>query len=260
MDRNAFIRAMVATIPLAELVHITPALAIDEAAIGREVFAQLRSDGEILFDSPYYEHLNEVGAVVAQSVASRYAYPIRYYIVRGDTANAFSVPGGNIYVNEPLLELAKNRDELAGVLGHETGHMVLHHVAKRMANANKVGTLAQVGSVFAHVLLGPLGGAAADYGMQNLYAGQDMNLSRHIEAQADEEGSRIVAATNTFNPWGLVWFFNTMTATYGPGEASWLRSHPLDAARIADLKRLFAEDRPTFAAFHDTGRGNVAYW
>jgi beta-barrel assembly-enhancing protease len=259
MKRTAFLRALIATIPLAELTHIAPALAIDEAEIGHEVFAQLRESGDILFDSSYYEHLNEIGSVIADNVRSRYTYPIRYYIVRGDSANAFSVPGGNIYVNEPLLQLAKNRDELAGVLGHETGHMVLHHVAKRMANANRVGTATSIGSILARVVLGPLGGAVTDYGLQNLQAGQDMNLSRHIEAQADEEGSRIVAATNQFNPWGMVWFFQTMTATYGPGQASWLRSHPLDAARIADLQRLFVQDT-TFGNFHDTGRRDVAYW
>jgi predicted Zn-dependent protease len=260
VQRTAFIRSLIAAVGITELTHVVPALGLDEAQVGREVFAQLREDGELLFDSSYYEHLNEVGSVISATVRSRYPYPIRYYIVRGDSANAFSVPGGNIYVNEPLLHLAKNRDELAGVLGHETGHMVLHHVAKHMSAAQKTGTLASIGSVLGQILLGPIAGMGVDYGLQNLYAGTDANLSRHIEAQADEEGSRIVAATNTFNPWGLVWFFNTMTATYGPGEASWLRSHPLDAARIADLKRLFAEDRPTFAAFHDTGRGNVAYW
>ena len=93
------------------------------------MFHQLRDDGEILFDSPFYERLNEVGQVVAASAAIRYPDPIRYLVVKGDSANAFSVPGGTIYVNEPLLMLAQNRDELAGVLAHETGHMVLHHVA-----------------------------------------------------------------------------------------------------------------------------------
>src|SRR6202040_1493947 len=108
--------------------------------------------------------------------------PIRYYIVRGDSANAFSVPGGNIYVNEPLLALARNRDELAGVLAHECGHMVLHHVAKRIDNGKKIGTLATIGSVLAQILVGPLAGAGADYALQNLQAGQDANLSRHIES------------------------------------------------------------------------------
>lgn len=260
MKRDHFLGAVIATVGLTELTHVSAAWAIDEAAIGHEVFAQMREDDQILFDSPYYEHLNEIGSVISATVANRYPYQIRFYIIKGDTANAFSVPGGNIYVNEPLLDLAKNRDEVAGVLGHESGHMVLHHVAKRMQNAQRIGTLATIGSIFAQIAGGPLGGAAANYATDNLAAAQDANLSRHIEAQADEEGSRIVAATKTYNPYALLWFFQTMTATYGPGKAEWLRSHPLDAQRIADLQHLFATDTATFSGFTDTHAREVAYW
>ena len=260
MQRTAFVARLAATVGLAQLACMAPALALDEEALGREVFTDLRSGGEILFDSPYYEHLNEVGSVIAEAVKPRYPDPIRFYIVKGDSANAFSVPGGNIYVNEPLLALARNRDELAGVLAHESGHMVLHHVAKRIANGNKVGTLASIGSILAQVLVGPLAGAGADYALQNLYAGQDANLSRHIEAQADEEGARIVAATNVYNPYGLIWFFEKMTATYGAGKAGFLVDHPLDRQRIDDLRHLFATDVATFGKYKDTQQRDVAYW
>lgn len=260
MQRGVFVATLGATVGITQLTHLAPALALDEAGLGEQVFVQLREDGEILFDSPYYEHLNEIGSVVSATVRSRYPYPIRYYIVKGDTANAFSVPGGNIYVNEPLLSLARNRDELAGVLAHETGHMVMHHVAKRIANAQKVGTIAQIGSVLGQILLGPIAGMGTNYALQNLYGAQDANLSRHIEAQADEEGARIMAATNTYNPYGMVWFFQTMTATYGAGAAGWMRSHPLDQSRIADLTHLFAAEPTVFGTFVDTKQREIAYW
>src|SRR5581483_4492013 len=85
VQRSAVISSLVATAGLAERTHILPAsAAIDEPAVGREVFAQLREDGALLFASPFYEHLNEIGSVIAETVRSRYSYPIRYYIVRGD--------------------------------------------------------------------------------------------------------------------------------------------------------------------------------
>jgi predicted Zn-dependent protease len=261
MQRSAFVARLAATVGLAPLACAAPArAAVDEPQIGREVFTDLRTGGEILFDSPYYEHLNEVGSVIAEAVKSRYPEQIRFYVVKGDSANAFSVPGGNIYVNEPLLALARNRDELAGVLAHETGHMVLHHIAKRLANAKKVGTLASVGSILAQILVGPLGAAGADYALQNLTNGQDANLSRHIEAQADEEGARIIAATNVYNPYGLIWFFEKMTATYGKGTAGFFTDHPLDQQRIDDLKHLFTTDVATFGKYKDTQQRDVAYW
>jgi len=261
MERNAFIKSLIASVGVTQLTHVTAAFAaLDEAEIGRQVFAQLRESGDLLFDSSYYEHLNEVGSVIAETARPRYEYPIRFYIVRGESANAFSVPGGNIYVNEPLLKLAKNKDELAGVLAHETGHMILHHVAKRMANGDKANAVATVGSILAHVFGGPLGGAAADYGIGTAAAKQDANLSSHIEAQADEEGARIVAATNVYNPYGMIWFFETMTATYGPGTTNYFRDHPLDAARIADLQKELTDNPQIFGKFHNTQQRDVAYW
>jgi len=261
MERTAFIRSLIATAGVAQLACAAPALAgIDEPAVGREVFAQLREDGDLLFDSAFYEHLNEIGAVISDTVRSRYPYPIRYYIVRGDSANAFSVPGGNIYVNEPLLRLAKNKDELAGVLAHETGHMVLHHVAQHISALQKKSTIASIGSILAQILVGPLAGAAFDYGSQYAVAGSDAAQSRHIEAQADEEGARIMAATNQYNPWGMVWFFQTMTETYGPGQNFWLRSHPLDNQRIVDLENQFKANPAVFGKYTDTKQKDVAYW
>jgi beta-barrel assembly-enhancing protease len=261
MERTAFIRSLIATVGITQLAHAAPALAaIDEASVGHEVFAQLREDGDLLFDSGFYEHLNEIGSVIADTVRSRYPFPIRYYIVRGDSANAFSVPGGNIYVNEPLLRLAKNKDELAGVLAHETGHMVLHHVAQHMSALQKKSTVASIGSILAQIVLGPLAGAAIDYGSQYAVAGSDAAQSRHIEAQADEEGARIMAATGQYNPWGMIWFFQTMTDTYGPGQNFWLRSHPLDNQRIVDLENQFKANPAVFGKYTDTKKKDVAYW
>jgi len=261
VQRSAFVSSLIAAVGVTQLTHVLPAFAgIDEAGVGHEVFAQLREDGDLLFDSPYYEHLNEIGSVIAQTAASRYPYPIRYYIVRGDSANAFSVPGGNIYVNEPLLQMAKNRDELAGVLAHETGHMVLHHVAKHMDSLQKKSTVASIGSILAQVLVGPLGGAAFDYGSQYAVASSDMSQSRHIEAQADEEGARIIAATGQFNPYGMIWFFQLMTEAYGPGQNSWMRSHPLDQQRVDDLRHEFAASPDVFGKYKDTQQKDVAYW
>src|ERR1700730_13896786 len=261
MERSAFVRSLIATVGVTQLGHVLPAgAAFDEAGVGREVFAKLREDGDVLFDSPFYEHLNEIGSVISETVRSRYPYPMRYYVVRGDSANAFAVPGGNIYINEPLLRLAKNRDELAGVLAHETGHMVLHHVAKRMDSLQKKSTAASVGSILAQIVLGPLAGAAIDYGSQYAVAGSDAAQSRHIEAQADEEGARIMAATGQYNPWGMVWFFQIMTESYGPGQNSWLRDHPLDQARIDDLQNQFRGNPDVFGKYKDTKAKDSVYW
>jgi len=260
MQRKSFVGSLIAAVGVTQLVHVAPALALDEGALGYQVFNQMRDDGDLLFDSPYYEHLNEVGSVVAEAVRDRYPYPIQYHIVKGDSANAFSVPGGHIYVNEPLLRLAANRDELAGVLAHETGHMVLHHVAKRIANANTSSTIGTILSIPAQIFLGPLGGLGAQAALNQLQTAQDMNISRHIEAQADEEGARIMVATNEFNPYGMVWFFSTLIKTYGDNGTFWQRSHPFSSARIADLNAMFAANPQLFGKYDKTDKANEIYW
>jgi beta-barrel assembly-enhancing protease len=259
MRRYSFLSGLAATAGCC-LLAAAPAFALDEKQLGDAVFADLRDGGDILFDSPYYEHLNEVGEIIARTVVKRYPIPIRYYIVKGDSANAFSVPGGNIYVNEPLIELAKNRDELGGVLAHETGHMVLHHVAKEIRNEQTLGTIGAIAGIFAQIVLGPLGGAGAQYALGTAVEAQGFNLSRHVEAQADEEGARIAAATGILNPYGLIWFFQTMTEKYGDKGTFWLRDHPYDDARITDLEHLFAANPQTFGKFQDTKGKNEIYW
>ena len=201
MERTAFIRSLVATAGVTQLTHVLPvSAAIDEAAVGREVFAQLREDGELLFDSPFYEHLNEIGSVISQSVTARYPYPIRYYIVRGDSANAFSVPGGNIYVNEPLLRIAKNRDELAGVLAHETGHMVLHHVAQRMAALQKKSTAASIGSILAQIVLGGVFGTDERGDVRGQRATLlKVNLAHHSSAFLIRVGRHRASHSDAYN-------------------------------------------------------------
>ena len=261
MKRRTLLKGLAATCAVCGPLGLpVAAAALDERELGKEVFASLRDDGEILFDSPYYEHMNEIGDVLAQTVRSRYPDPIRYFVVRGDSANAFSVPGGNIYINEPLLRMANNRDELAGVMAHETGHMVLHHVARQVRNAQTLGIIGTLGSILGQILLGPIGSLASDYATQTALSAQDMNLSRHIEAQADEEGARIMAASGVYNPWGMVWFFEIMEKTYGDKGAFWERSHPFDSARIADLEHLFASDPQTFGSFQNTKAVEDIYW
>lgn len=264
MQRSTFLGCLACTAGAAQLAAMRPAAALNEKLVGEQVYDDLRDSGDLLFDSPFYEHLNEVGSVIAATVGKLYEYPIRFYIVKGDSANAFSVPGGFIYVNEPLLRMASNRDELAGVLAHESGHMIEHHVAKRMAKLQGMSILATVGTILTSIIVPGVGGIlasdAANYASSIGVATVDANLSRHIESQADMVGADIVAKTGTYNPWGMVWFFQKMTREYGPGENFWLRNHPLDAVRIAGLKEHFQKDTQLFGKFKDTESVDTVYW
>jgi beta-barrel assembly-enhancing protease len=264
MQRSAFLGCLTCALAASEISTAQPAEALDEAKIGQEVYEDLRDSGDLLFDSPYYEHLNEIGQIIAATVGNRYEYPLRFYIVKGDSPNAFSVPGGMIYVNEPLLRLASNRDELGGVIAHESGHMIEHHVAKNIAKLQTMSIIATIGTILTSVIVPGVGGIlasnAADYASYMLIQGVDANVSRHIESQADMVGSEIEAQSGVLNPWGMVWFFEKMSRQFGPGQTSWLQNHPLDATRIAGLKEHFKQNPELFGKFKDTEAIDEIYW
>jgi len=170
---------------------------------------------------------------------------MNFVIVKGDKANAFSVPGGWVYVNEALLRNAEDEAELANVLGHETGHIVLGHVMNRLRQAQEVNLLFALGGLFVHSQ-----GAATTYSIAELGANYGfLNFSRQQEYQADHEGV-ILANGAGYNPWGMVWFFQKLEALYGDaGFEQFVQDHPSTKDRIARIESFFASDRTAFGSW-----------
>ena len=68
-----------------------------------------------------------------------------------------------------------------------------------------------------------------------------------------------MAATGQYNPYGMVWFFQTMNEMYGPGQDCWLLSPRSTQARITDLQHHFSEP-PRFGKYKDTKQKEAVYW
>lgn len=97
------------------------------------------------------EKVNQIGQdLVANSIASSSPYKYDFYLLADrKTINAFALPGGPIFITEALYSQLQNDDQLAGVLGHEIGHVIGRHSAERMAKlgfTNSVLTAVAVGS------------------------------------------------------------------------------------------------------------------
>src|SRR5258705_11315328 len=75
----------------------------------------------------------------------------QFFIVDAKDVNAFAVPGGFVYVNRGLIERADQMDELAGVLGHEIGHVVRRHTVKQMEKAQGANVGVTVGCILTRV-------------------------------------------------------------------------------------------------------------
>ena len=177
--------------------------------------------------------------------------PFTFTVLDTDIVNAFALPGGHIFVTRGLLALADNEAELAGVLGHEIGHVTARHTAQRYdrAQIGQLGAiLAQIGGMAAGAYLGGAQGAQA--GAQA--AGQLGSLgaqayvqgfSREQEFQADELGIRYLARAG-YDPDAMASFLNALEANdafqaklRGGGQEaglldSWLASHPRTPDRV----------------------------
>ena len=145
------------------------------------------------------------------------------------TVNAFATPGGYLYVYTGLLLLADNEAQLAGVMGHEAGHVVARHSARQMVDAFGLQAVAGLALGQNPGLLAQLGAAVAAKGTMLAH-------SRGHEDEADEYGARYSSAAG-YSPMALGALFEKLKAKSGDtsGIATWFSDHPSSSDRIAHI-------------------------
>src|SRR5215471_12152504 len=197
----------------------------EELQLGQEAFKELKAKGEIIESSPLYDLLQPLADSISKAAQPHYNHPFKFYLVHEAQPNAFSVPGGNVFVVDSLMTFARNKEELTGVLCHEVAHTLHHHSMMKIEEEKKL-ALAGAGAV---LVLGPtLSHALAIKMLADL---RTNGYSRNLESQADITGSDVCAAAG-YNPWGLVWLFQDFKNA-SPNEVPQLLSdHPSFDARI----------------------------
>jgi predicted Zn-dependent protease len=175
--------------------------------------------------------------LAAQSPRREVTY--RFSVVDRAEPNAFALPGGHVYVTRGLLALLEGEDELAGVLGHEIGHVAARHAVQRVSRAAPIGILTGVVAVAGGVVspsLGRMVGGAGSTLNEALLA----PYSRDQEREADRIGQD-TAARAGWDPAGLARALATMGRVERlqrkqPERTSFLDSHPGTAERVADVQ------------------------
>jgi predicted Zn-dependent protease len=233
-----------------------------EVALGQRSAEQVAAQLPLLRDPIINAYVADLGERIARGT-SRADLAWRFAVVDARDVNAFALPGGFIYINRGLIERTERLDELAGVLGHEIGHVVLRHSVKQLEKATKT----NVGIVIVCTLTGWCEGSAAQVAINVAGSAWFAHHSRQDEAAADSDAVFSVARAG-ISPAGIPRFFETLLrerrSSPGPLE-TWFRSHPLEENRVErtrDLvKRLpagtlrgLAEDSPDFQAFKERVR------
>ena len=225
-----------------------------ELQIGQQEYQQLQQKGEIIPSSPYYALLNPIAQQIKRVADPQYFHPFNFILVHETQPNAFAVPGGNVYVTDALMRFVKNREELAGVLCHETSHDIHHDVLHLIQKQRRTATAYTIGDILANIATGGRAAGAIDTFANLGLTLQTQTYSRDVESAADAKGAQTCAAAGS-NPWGLVWLFQQFEKSDTGGAMEALSDHPTDQHRIEDLKHEFAADPALFGKFPS----NIAY-
>ncbi len=155
------------------------------------------------------------------------------------TVNAFATPGGYLYVYSGLILAADNEAELAGVMAHETGHVVARHSARQMVDAYGLEAITSL-------VLGKNPGLLASLASAVGQKGFMLANSRSDETEADEYGVRYAAAA-AYDPHGLVTFFDKLRKQEGnsPRFLAILSDHPATPDRIDHANAYIAQHNLT---------------
>src|SRR5690242_13854518 len=129
-----------------------------EIALGQENDAQVRQEMGSYDDRALQEYVTTIGMKLAQ-VSERPNLPWHFTVADVPAVNAFALPGGYIYITRGIMAYLDDESQLAGVLGHEIGHVTARHAASQYSKS----TLSQVG-LLATAIFAPGGAAVAQAG------------------------------------------------------------------------------------------------
>lgn len=185
-----WLRAVLAALVLA----ITASSAV-AAGPGEKTYQAFLENGGLYDDPEWQAYVDEIGQRLV-AVTSYAGKEFHFYVVDDTSVNAFALPDGYIFVHRGLLAYIRSEDELAGVIGHEIGHVVGQH-AKR---ANVLGMMGSVAGIIGSILTGT--GAISDLS-NTATATLTSGYRRDLELEADEYGGEFLALAG-YNPIAMI--------------------------------------------------------
>ncbi|MBI4358595.1 MAG: M48 family metalloprotease [Candidatus Omnitrophica bacterium] len=208
----------------------------EEKEIGTKFEAEIAKEMPLVDDSVLNGRIQTMGERLLKGLPRR-DFDYRFHIVQDKTPNAFTIPGGIIYVHTGLFDFTADDSELAGVLAHEIGHAYERHPAKAISRAYGVAYLSQL-------LFKDPEGKSKKIALEIAKGGILSRYSRQDEYEADKVGYAIVKKAG-YPTRGLVSFLRKIRKLEGSGAPMpFLSSHPPTLDRIARLES-FENSPPT---------------
>ena len=202
-----------------------------EIAMGREADAQVRAEMGIYDDPELAKYVSDIGLKLAK-LSERPNLPWQFAVVDQPAINAFALPGGFIYLTRGILPYLDNEAELAGVLGHEIGHVTARHSVRQYSRT--IGGVAALGAIGVFVPAARPFGQMSQQALGLLF----LKYGRADELQADQLGARY-EASGGWDPAGVPGMLATLgrldETTDRKGVPNWLSTHPDPLSRVAEI-------------------------
>jgi predicted Zn-dependent protease len=215
-----------------------------EVQIGKEMDVEVRRQMGLYEDAALQRYVEEVGMRLARA-SERPNLPWHFAVVDAPAVNAFALPGGYIYLTRGILPFLDNEAELAGVLGHEVGHVTARHAAQQYTQATSAGVGLTILSIFVPEARPFQGLAETAFGVLFLKHGRDDEL------QADKLGVEYTARSG-WDPGGVAGMLNTLSrldeaSGTRKGVPNWLSTHPAPADRVQEIEPIVQQAKATVA-------------
>jgi predicted Zn-dependent protease len=181
----------------------------DEFRLGSQVHQQIMMKYPVVHDPRLNEYVQSVGERIAR-VSKRPNLQYQFFVIQDSSINAFSIPGGFVYVNTGLLDIVQSEDELAAVLAHEIGHVVARHGLRNYKKAQRTSVWTGIlGTAAVIATGGSIGGQAANAAVKLFGAGILTRNSRDFEREADFLGLYDLDAAG-YEPVGMIRIFERL--------------------------------------------------
>lgn len=213
-----------------------------EAQQGAEAHPQFLTEFGGTYQGPQAAYVAQVGKNIAvQSGLGNARESFTVSLLNSSVNNAFAIPGGYIYTTRQLVALMNNEAELAGVLGHEVGHVAARHSQRRQQTAQKNSIIGAAGAILSGILLGDSGiGNSISKGFLQGSQLLTLKFSRSQELQADELGIEYLSKAG-YDPRAMATVLQSLAAQNALDSSlqgnnatvpEWASTHPDPASRV----------------------------
>jgi predicted Zn-dependent protease len=221
-----------------------------EIQTGQQMDPEIRKEFGVYDDAAMQRYVEEIGLRLAKT-SERPTLPWAFTVVDSAAINAFALPGGKIYITRGLMAYLNDEAELAGVLGHEIGHVTARHSVEQYSRATGASIGMAIGAIFFPGTRPYLNAAQAGLGAVFLKFGRD------DERQADRLGAEYASRAG-WDPAGVAGMLTALAriddVSDRKGVPSFLSTHPDPASRVAEIAPLVEEIRARAASATERNR------